>query len=323
MKNYIRQIIQIFTSTSQNTDNIREVHQWLISPDHFEEKETALQELWLETDNYTDENIRKSLDAVYRKAGIVKSINIKLIRFIRYAVAAGLLIGLISATYLFTRAEYSHIKMVEDYTHAGDMHYIDLPDGSKVQTNSGTILLYPEKFTGKERTVFLLGEANFKIAQDPDKSFIVRSNTLSVTALGTEFNVKSYTETNEVVATLIEGKVRVDCGISKDSFILDPGQQVTYQVNSGKSHISIANIEDVTAWQNEILVFRSVTVKEMLITLQRRFNISIQYNDNLFNNDKYNLRFTEKATIQEVFAIMKEVIGDFDYTVENGCYIIQ
>ena len=41
---------------------------------------------------------------------------------------------------------YSEVAMIEKFTPAGDMITIELPDGSKVQTNSGTLLLYPEAF---------------------------------------------------------------------------------------------------------------------------------------------------------------------------------
>lgn len=327
MKDYIRQIIRIFTSSSLDETTRKEVHQWLVTPEYADEKEAALYELWIETEGRPSKNMRESLEAVYHKAGVVTLTPRKkqryFLKFTRYAAAVVLLIISVSATYFITKAEYSETAMVENYTRAGEMLYIDLPDGSKVQTNSGTLLLYPERFTGDTRTVFLLGEANFKVKSDPEKPFIVRSNTLSVTALGTEFNVAAYSDKNEIVATLLEGKVRVVCGIEGEKYILHPGQQVSYLKNTGASYLMDANVEDVTAWQRGILVFRSVTVKDMMITLQRRYNVTIQYNEARFNNDKYNFRFSEKATIQEVFTVMKEVIGGFDYTAENDVYIIQ
>lgn len=324
MKDYIRQIIQIFTSSSLDETTRKEVHQWLVNPEHADEKEAALHELWVETEGHSRKNMRESLEAVYQKAGVStpRKKQRYFLKFTRYAAAVTLIIS-VSATYFITKAKYSKTAMIENYTRAGEMLYIDLPDGSKVQTNSGTLLLYPEKFTGDTRTVFLLGEANFKVKPDPEKPFIVRSNTLSVTALGTEFNVAAYSEKNEIVATLLEGKVKVVCGIEGENYILHPGQQVSYLKNTGASYLTDANVEDATAWQKGILVFRSVTVKDMMITLQKRYNITIQYNEGRFNNDKYNFRFSEKATIQEVFTVMKEVIGGFDYTVENDVYTIQ
>ena len=44
MKDYIRQIIRIFTNSSLDKTTREEVHQWLVSPEHADEKEAALHE---------------------------------------------------------------------------------------------------------------------------------------------------------------------------------------------------------------------------------------------------------------------------------------
>lgn len=325
MKDYIRQIIRVFTSSSHNEAIKREVHQWLVSPEHAEEKEAALHDLWVETEGQPSKDMRKSLEAVYRKTGVASSQNKQRysLKFMRYAATVALLVASVSVTYFITKAEYSEVAMVENYTRFGEVLTIKLPDGSEVQTNSGTLLLYPEKFTGDTRTVFLLGEANFKVEPNPEKPFIVRSNTMSVTALGTEFNVSSYSERNEIVATLIEGKVKVVCGADGKNYILHPGQQVSYLKNSGQSRLNNAEVEDVIAWQRGVLVFRSVTVQEMITTLQRKYNVTIEYHEDRFNDDKYNFRFSEKATLQEVLGIMKEIVGDFEYSIHGNYYKIK
>ena len=66
----------------------------------------------------------------------------------------------------------------------------------------------------------------------------------SVTALGTEFNVAAYPEENEMIATLIHGKIKVECDNGKESYIVTPGQQVTYRKSTGESRLAEANIED-------------------------------------------------------------------------------
>lgn len=45
--------------------------------------------------------------------------------------------------------------------------------------------------------------AMFDVVKDDTQPFIVRSNTISVTALGTEFNVSAYSEYENVNATLL------------------------------------------------------------------------------------------------------------------------
>ena len=47
--------------------------------------------------------------------------------------------------------------MIEQYIPDGKTHEFELPDGSRVHVNSGTLLLYPDAFKGDTRTVYLIG----------------------------------------------------------------------------------------------------------------------------------------------------------------------
>ena len=120
---------------------------------------------------------------------------------------------------------------------------------------------------------------------------------MSVTALGTEFNVAAYPEDPEIVATLIQGKVKVGYEQSDNSYILRPGQQVVYNRKTAQSKIADANLEDVTAWQRGQIIFRGSTMEEILLTLERRFDITFQYNTSLFTDDEYNFSFNKNTDI--------------------------
>lgn len=324
MKNYIQKIINVFTASEHSENVTKEVHQWLVDEEHADEKDTALNTLWKETEGKVDAGTWTSLAKVYDKVGADKKSKAKYrIHFWRYAAAAVVLLTIsVSTTFFLTKKEYGEIAMVENLTYSGKMNYVQLPDGSMVQTNSGTILLYPESFKGDSRTVYLIGEANFKVKKNPDQPFIVRSTTMSVTALGTEFNVTAYPESDEMIATLINGKIRVDCNNGKENYILTPGQQITYSCSTEKSMLVNANLEDVTAWQRGQIVFRGNTMEEILLTLERRFAITFQYNLELFTHDKYNFSFRKDADITEIMEVMKEVTGRFTYKLNgNICYM--
>ena len=100
--------------------------------------------------------------------------------------------------------------MIENYTPVADLHQVILPDGTEVILNSKTTLLYPEQFRGDTRSVYLIGEADFKVKPDKEHPFIVKSNGFQVTALGTEFNVEAYADDACLPATLLSGSVRVE-----------------------------------------------------------------------------------------------------------------
>mgnify|MGYP000725998188 CR=1 FL=1 len=46
-------------------------------------------------------------------------------------------------------------KLCEVSTHNGETREIILPDNSRITLNAGSVLIYPEKFSSTERTVFL------------------------------------------------------------------------------------------------------------------------------------------------------------------------
>lgn len=152
--------------------------------------------------------------------------------------------------------------------------------------------------------------------KNPKKPFVVRSNSVSITALGTEFNVMAYPNRDEIIATLIHGKIKVDCNGGNQSHILFPGQQLIYN-KSGDTHLSLANLDDITAWQRGILVFRGTNMKDILQIIEQKCDVTFQYPPSLFNNDKFNFSFKEKSSLKEIMNVLMIVVGGFDYEL-NG-----
>ena len=335
MKNYIQRIIRLFAASDPDKKVTGEIHQWLLDQEHTEEKETALHDLWNETEGKVDKTTWDSLASVYTKVGANSGDRHQpRIRFAHYAAAIALLIVSVSVTFQMTKQHFTETPLIENITPDGRLSTLRLPDGSIVETNSGSILLYPEKFKGETRTGYLIGEANFKVKKNTGQPFIVRSATraqslaagiksvMGTEELQAEFNVAAYPEENEMIATLIHGKIKVECDNGKESYIVTPGQQVTYHKSTGKSKLAEANIEDVTAWQKGMYVFRGVTMSAILNELERRYAVTFQYNANLFNDDKFNFRFREKSTLEDILNIMQEVVGGFNHELKgNICYI--
>jgi transmembrane sensor len=81
-----------------------------------------------------------------------------------------------------------------------------LPDGSVLDLNRGAHVVV--QFSPSERRVLLAeGEAQFTVAKNPARPFIVRAGGVDVRAVGTAFNVKLAGPQLEVLVT--EGTVRV------------------------------------------------------------------------------------------------------------------
>ena len=220
-------------------------------------------------------------------------------------------------TYMAIRSRYliPPACLLQQYIPIAEMRSLTLPDGTKVQLNSKSTLLYPHEFTGDSRSVFLLGEANFKVKPDKKRPFIVKSNDLQITALGTEFNVSAYPESQEIATTLISGSIRVDYNNLTTSVILHPNEQFAYNRNNKKYDLSNPDMDDVTAWQRGELVLQKMTLTDIINVLERKYPYAFVYSIKNLKNDRFSFRFKDNAPLEEVMEIIVNVVGQMDYRI--------
>ena len=81
--------------------------------------------------------------------------------------------------------------------------HLTLADGTRVWMNADSQLEFPEQFNGTRRTVRLHGEAYFEVAKDRRHPFVVETDYLTTTVLGTSFNVRAYSQ-NDASVALVE-----------------------------------------------------------------------------------------------------------------------
>jgi ferric-dicitrate binding protein FerR (iron transport regulator) len=315
MNKYIGKIINLYTKSKVGEPARTEFHKWLVNKQFAEEKENALFSLWNRTEAAEKTEILSETTAIQRKKK-----NIPLIIW-RYATAI-VLIVCISSAYIFTRNEAAGANIIEHYSRAGQSKTITLPDGSTVLANSGSIILYSKSFGENTRTLYLSGEANFKVQKNKDIPFIVKSKGFSVTAIGTEFDISTYPEDNFFKATLINGVVKVKQDDSEADYILKPADQLFYDKQSEQISITQTDLNEAIAWQRGELVFRGATVKEVLNVLERKYAVSFQYKSDTLDDDKFNFRFKKESSLSEVLNIIKEVAEGFNYNIINNMYYI-
>ena len=97
-----------------------------------------------------------------------------------------------------------------------------LPDGSFVTLNKNSSIRYPRKFKSEQRQVELKGEAFFTVTPDKKKPFVIAVNDITVTVVGTSFNIKSLAGKTQVVVET--GVVRVTR--NRQTIELRPGEKV-------------------------------------------------------------------------------------------------
>lgn len=326
MKNKLEKLLHSFIRFDYSKQTTDMFHRWMLSSDSSEEKETAFRKLWSKTKGKATENTDKSFQQVLDKLGIERAPIMQVSRWSVWkpVAAAAVIILLSAAATLWLSYSYfdkDNATMVECYAKNGTREKVVLPDGSVIHLNSGSHIFYPKNLKGKTRMIYLVGEADFKVAKNQEKPFIVRSSNMMVTALGTKFNVRAYPEEKFITATLIEGKVKVNCN-DTTSYVLSPNQQVVYTKNTSTGQLLEADMEDVTAWQRGEVVLTKATIDEIVQALERHYGISFQVSGKRHNQDHYNFVFKESTDITQVLEVLKVVVGGFDFQLKgNTCYI--
>ncbi len=207
----------------------------------------------------------------------------------------------------------------------GKRFNIVLSDGTEVMLNSGTSIKYPEQFIkGKNRNVFLMGEAFFKVAKDKNHPFIVQSGDLDIRVLGTQFNVSSYPEDVITNTVLVEGEVSVyDNKIAyepTEAVLLAPGQMVSWDKESRGIEVEEADISLYTAWTKGKIIFRHMPFKNILKKLERHYNVTITNTNTSLANELFTASF-DIETIEEVFMSFDKN-HNIDYTINDNQIII-
>lgn len=177
------------------------------------------------------------------------------------------------------------IDSVEIIAPIGSRTVVQLSDGTVVNLNYGSKIKYPRNFNRDIREITLSGEGYFNVAHNPDCPFIVKTRKLNVKALGTVFNVMAYPDNDIVETTLVNGEVVLEQtevnGNAKTIGVMEPGQHVTYNIESGKIRSTKGNIDKYIVWKEGKLAFDNEPIDRVAEKLSRMFNVDIEVADNI------------------------------------------
>ena len=157
----------------------------------------------------------------------------------------------------------------------GGLYELELSDGTRVWLNSVSQLRYPVQFTGKERKVYLSGEAYFDVKTDSLRPFVVESGGMNVRVYGTEFNVTAYRD-EKLRTTLVQGKVGIKVDGEKE-LLLRPGQMAEYDVQTKHLEVQEVNTYLYTAWKEGTFAFKDETIEEIMGRLSRWYDLNVFY----------------------------------------------
>lgn len=155
---------------------------------------------------------------------------------------------------------------------------ISLSDGSHLIANCNTKVIYPEKFTGKQRKIYVDGEVYIDVAKDLNHPFIVESPGLEIKVLGTKFNIENRSDSISIVV-LVEGSI--DLSTSKKQTIrLRPNDLV--DIEKGEiTELRKVDASDYISWVKGLRSVNGETMKNIISRLSEFYGVTIKCDDGL------------------------------------------
>ena len=239
-------------SSSEEENNM--VRKWLSDPDYSIQLENCLKILWKEkglSNNIPFVDLESLLDKVHHKINLTEKEKFKQLpeyskslksfqNVFRYLARIAAILLLPILIYLSWEV-FNQKKLVKSQSDIiyneircplGARSELKLPDGTKVNLNNGSCLIYPVKFQRDTRVVELHGEAFFDVSHNHKWPFIIKTDGLDVKVLGTRLNVYSYPEEGYQEFTLESGSIELlveENGQQETILIMKPGQHAVYK----------------------------------------------------------------------------------------------
>ena len=163
-------------------------------------------------------------------------------------------------------------------TSRGGEYKLVLSDGTKVWLNADSRFEFPSKFVGQERCVYVEGEVYFEVAKDVSHPFVVTTKQAKVRVLGTSFNVRAYEGEQEMVTTLVEGKVAVSDSLTKRE--IHPGEQAVCMLAEGRIDVRQVEVSLYTAWKSGKFIFHNEPLEKIMTYLSHWYGFECRFLDN-------------------------------------------
>jgi len=202
----------------------------------------------------------------------------------------------------------------------GGLYELELSDGTRVWLNSVSQLRYPVQFTGKERKVYLSGEAYFDVKTDSLRPFVVESEGMDVRVYGTEFNVTAYQD-EKLRTTLVQGKVGIKVDGEKE-LLLRPGQMAEYDAQTKHLEVQEVNTYLYTAWIEGTFAFKDETIEEIMGRLSRWYDLNVFYANEEVKKQLYDGIIPQVKDFEDVLRII-EGTATIHFEIKGNTVIVR
>ena len=197
-----------------------------------------------------------------------------------------------------------------------------LPDGTQVWLNACSRLTYSQGFGINDRNLKLEGEGYFEVSRNEQLPFIIHTQEVDVTVLGTQFNFKNYADDSEASVSLLSGKVKLSNHLrQEETLYLQPNEKVTLNKLTGEMKTVRTQVQNSKIWTHDELFFDEELLVDIAKKLMRNYDVKIVVADSLRDRRFYGSFKITGSTIEQVLGTISST-NRMKYKQEKGIYIL-
>ncbi|MDF7815064.1 FecR family protein [Hymenobacter sp. YC55] len=208
-----------------------------------------------------------------------------------------------------TSASTAASSWVQHRNAGKQVQLLTLADNSRITLYPGSSLQYKSGLAGPRREVKLKGEAFFQVAKNPARPFLVYTDQLVTTVLGTSFRVKAYAGRKNEVA-VHEGRVSVQIRQGAElsatpvrpatrGVVLLPNQQVEYSALAPRP-LRKKLVANPLVLAPLTLTFEKQPVSKVLEALEKSYGVDIAYNQSKLINCTITVTFYQESLYEKL-----------------------
>lgn len=177
-------------------------------------------------------------------------------------------------------------------------------DGTQITVHPGSKVVFPMKFQGKKREMFIEGEAFFHVSKNKHWPFVVKTDRIGVEVLGTSFNVKAYPQSSEQSVVLVTGSVKVNTD-GRNAVRIRPNQEYSFDKARGMETVENIDVAPLTSWKDGYLLFNSQSMNKVLTELSDYYGVHISYKE----SEVQDIHLTGKLDLNSSLGRILQVIS--------------
>lgn len=204
-----------------------------------------------------------------------------------------------------------------------------LNDGTKVWLNKSSHIRYNKDFGKDKREIYLEGQAFFDVAKNKAVPLTVHAQTIDVIVKGTAFDIDAYPKSSAVKVALVRGLIEVHNKLDPGrNIIVKPDEKLVIpifkHIEKPNGTIQPFTLEELnvdkrnkmladTAWMQNKLIFQSEQLSDIIIKLEKWFDVKINITRPGLREQRFTGSF-DKESLSKILDALSFSYS-FNYTV--------